>query len=120
MVADTFVSIMQRFASTLFFYKLYGRRVQLEVVQSVLGLVYRQGTRTAMAAVFPHSLTLRTLGLIWVGMVFCPALPLLAMLSNVAYFYFYLKLVCTSSSPPHHLIRLAQPMVLVFFSGRHV
>lgn len=42
-VADTFVSIAQRFVSTVFFYKLYKRRVQLEVVQSVLGLVYRQG-----------------------------------------------------------------------------
>eukprot|EP00730_Choanoeca_flexa_P014773 TRINITY_DN6580_c0_g1_i2.p1 TRINITY_DN6580_c0_g1~~TRINITY_DN6580_c0_g1_i2.p1 ORF type:complete len:717 (+),score=124.84 TRINITY_DN6580_c0_g1_i2:46-2196(+) len=80
-VADTFVSVIQRFMSTLFFYKLYKRRIQLEVVQSVLGLVYRQG-------------------LIWVGMVFCPALPLLAMVSNVVYFWFYFKLVRRFCRPP--------------------
>lgn len=87
------MSIVQRFASTFFFYKLYGRRVQLEVVQSVLGLVYRQGNKAVQTTLFSCLLMVGAIGLIWVGMVFCPALPLLAMLSNVVYFYFYLKLV---------------------------
>ncbi|EDQ90806.1 uncharacterized protein MONBRDRAFT_6695 [Monosiga brevicollis MX1] len=41
-IVDTVVSICQRFGATLFFYIVYKHRVQLEVIQSVLGLVYRQ------------------------------------------------------------------------------
>ena len=43
-VVDTFVSVVQRFVSTLFFRWYYKRRTQLEVGQAVLALVYRQGT----------------------------------------------------------------------------
>ncbi len=51
-----------------------GQRVELEIVQSVLGLTYHQG-------------------LIWFGMAFCPVLPILACITNAVDFYFFQALV---------------------------
>jgi hypothetical protein len=95
-MVDTVVSILQRFGSTFFFKWWFKRRVQLEVVQSVLALVYRQGKQACLCGAGvrrARPLIAGWLGLIWVGMVFCPALPILAMISNMIYFYFFMALV---------------------------
>lgn len=80
-LVDTVVGMLQRLAATIFWYLWLKRRVELDLVQCVLHLVYRQG-------------------LVWVGMSFCPAVPVLAAISNVIYFYFYFALVRRFCRPP--------------------
>ncbi|EGD81772.1 hypothetical protein PTSG_02485 [Salpingoeca rosetta] len=66
-LVDTLVGMLQRLAATLFWYFWLKRRVELDLVQCVLHLVYRQG-------------------LVWIGMSFSPAVPVVAAISNVRRF----------------------------------
>eukprot|EP00049_Salpingoeca_infusionum_P015349 m.297933 g.297933 ORF g.297933 m.297933 type:complete len:814 (+) comp15859_c0_seq4:268-2709(+) len=78
---DTVIGLLQRLGATLFWYWWLKRNVELDLVQCVLHLVYRQA-------------------LIWIGMCFSPIIPTLAVLTNLIYFYFYYALVNRFCRPP--------------------
>eukprot|EP00056_Hartaetosiga_gracilis_P013128 m.214837 g.214837 ORF g.214837 m.214837 type:complete len:282 (+) comp13799_c0_seq35:1955-2800(+) len=74
-LVDTVIGMAQRFLSTVFWYYWLKRRVEMDLVQWSLHLLYRQA-------------------LVWLGMCFAPVLPVIAMLTNILFFYFYVALVC--------------------------
>eukprot|EP00048_Salpingoeca_helianthica_P022804 m.20445 g.20445 ORF g.20445 m.20445 type:complete len:706 (+) comp7838_c1_seq1:160-2277(+) len=59
----------------------YKDKLELDISEGVLSLVYRQG-------------------IVWVGMVFCPLLPVLGALSNALIFLIYYHLVKRTCRPP--------------------
>eukprot|EP00056_Hartaetosiga_gracilis_P013134 m.215161 g.215161 ORF g.215161 m.215161 type:complete len:350 (+) comp13799_c0_seq59:1955-3004(+) len=80
-LVDTVIGMAQRFLSTVFWYYWLKRRVEMDLVQWSLHLLYRQA-------------------LVWLGMCFAPVLPVIAMLTNILFFYFYVALVHGWYRPP--------------------
>eukprot|EP00042_Codosiga_hollandica_P032881 m.214153 g.214153 ORF g.214153 m.214153 type:complete len:756 (+) comp54050_c0_seq19:84-2351(+) len=80
-VVDTIAQVISRFAGHYGKLKIYPKRkIELDMMDAVLGISYRQG-------------------LVWAGMGFAPILPVIALLSNIIYFYTYVHLVRRTCVP---------------------
>lgn len=79
-VAFSFAIIMYHVCKYRFWYKCK-QKLELDISEGVLSLVYRQG-------------------IVWVGMVFCPMLPVFGALSNALIFFIYYQLVKRTCCPP--------------------
>eukprot|EP00055_Hartaetosiga_balthica_P017682 m.121343 g.121343 ORF g.121343 m.121343 type:complete len:747 (+) comp9376_c1_seq2:150-2390(+) len=80
-LVDTVIGLLQRFLSTLFWYYWLKRRLEMDLVQWSLHLLYRQA-------------------LVWLGMCFAPVIPIISIFTNLIYFYFYVALVHGWYRPP--------------------
>eukprot|EP00050_Salpingoeca_kvevrii_P018453 m.74438 g.74438 ORF g.74438 m.74438 type:complete len:735 (-) comp8053_c0_seq2:3365-5569(-) len=82
-IVDTLFSLCSRIFINVAWFSYYGKKLELDMAQGVLALVYRQG-------------------MVWIGMIFCPMFPTIALISNILFFYVYYHLVLRTCRPPTH------------------
>lgn len=97
LVIDTLTFSLSLTAFHVLMYNVWYRRknkLEMDIPEGVLSIVYRQG-------------------IVWVGMVFCPVLPIVGLLSNGFIFFVYYQLVKRTCRPPEK--RWTQNRHNVFF-----